>query len=655
MTGGNSSTLDLGDVNQDGVLDAAVGYDSDQFVSLLMGDRPGVMKTPSDRNWLDWIFRSQVGRPYLTAERDGILSALAKNAQVSLNGPEGAISPLSITPTDTTNLTYRLTFPPLLIDGQYRLFVGPTGVGSNLKDFVDLDGSFVNTGNPMNQDGDAFNGELPTGAFPYDAVGTDPGDRFRGGFAVNFSDNGRFISALFQDFDGTTSTGGRAADNATFNTINATVEPARLTSLNTIASGLISSDEMIDKLISNYYLRYLRRPVNPTPSVELIPTRNRIKDGTLSFRGLVAELIASNEYYTNPALGNSNDNTWIAKLYSDVLPGVAPPAYPAGQTRLQVATALVNSDAALYRTLQEYYQSLLGRLTTLPLTALQRSDGGYLETAQLNLLRAAPAAGQLTGDQKLILALVASPEYLRLQGDTNSSWLEAVYEKVLGRGFIDTAGAEFTGKLNELLVGYRPARRVALETILNGLEARQRFYTDYYTQFVGRAPSAAELTQQEAFYQSNGVRINGGNTATTGTTPQTKRLESVIANVMSTNEYFPISGSGSSNSGWLTKVYNDLLGRPVNMNNPSEAAQLTYLNNQTTTAALVVARQKVVLDVLTTVEYRRLLVTKFYQTYLGRTPSTAERDAAVTMMTNGTTQEALLITLLKEPEYFKLQ
>ena len=96
--------------------------------------------------------------------------------------------------------------------------------------------------------------------------------------------------------------------------------------------------------------------------------------------------------------------------------------------------------------------------------------------------------------------------------------------------------------------------RVALTTVLGNQEARNRFYTDYYTQFLARVPTAAELTSQEAFYQSNVVTLAPNVT-------QTKRLESVVANILRTNEYFPLSGPGSANSTWLDKIYQALLGR----------------------------------------------------------------------------------------------
>ncbi|MCI0704510.1 MAG: FG-GAP-like repeat-containing protein [Planctomycetia bacterium] len=649
VTGSRPSSLALGDTNHDGIQDVAIGYEISEFVSTLVGQQQGVMKAATDVNWLDWLFRSQAGRPFTLAERSSFVLVLARNALVYLNGPDGVAAPLSITPTDSSNLTYKLTFGPRLFDSGYRLFIGPNFQNINLKDFIDLNGTYTNSGNPMNQDRDSINGEVPQGSFPFDPA---PGDRFATRLAINHNDNGRFVEALFADFQGVSPTG-RLPDNAAFLAINNNLESARLASLNSVATTLLGSQEEVDNLTRGLFQRYLRRLPTTGSGSELETIRNRITSGQLSYRGLVVELLATfnnNEYFNNPTLGNGNNQTWINQIYADLLPGTPAPTFPTGQTRTQIANALVFSDAVLQRTASEYFLQLRGRMPTRFL------DPALDETTSLvALLRQAPAAGQLTGDQKVIVTLIASAEYLSINGNSNFEWLRSVYNEVLGRTPpIDTTGMEFNNMLTALLANYTLAREAALTTVISNQEFRNRFYRDYYNQFLStpgvvRMPTAAELAAQEAFYQSNVVSINGMS--------QTQRLESVVANILRSPEYFPLSGPGSSNSTWLDKIYAALLNRSTT-NDPVAMQQLAFLNSQSQ-AQLSNARLQVALQVLTSTEYRQILITQFYMSYLNRPPTSAELTNLLNAMTGtsttpGITQQTVLTRFLRHPEYFRL-
>ena len=657
VTGSRPSVLALGDTNQDGIVDAAFGYENSEFVSQYVGAQQGLMKVASDLNWLDWIFRSQAGRPYTLTERTSFVLVLAKNAQAYLNGPDGIYAPLSITPTDSTNMTYTLTFAPRLYDSQYRLFISPNIQGINLKDFIDLDGTYLNTGNPMNQDRDAVNGEVPQDPFPYNAA---PGDRFSTFLAVNNNDSGRFISALYEDFQGTTATNGREPDNTGFIGLVNPLETARLAALTAAAAQLVGTDEEVDNLINQTFQRYLRRAA----AGDLVATRTAIQNGSLSFRQLVVNLTSGAEYYAAAYGGNSSDAQWITALYRDVLPGSTAPAYtgtPANQARrAQIANSLVFGDAAIQRTVSEYFLRILGRTPIVNTADAQLNEFvsyfGNIFTQQLfnftALLKSAPAAGQQTGDQKVIRALISSQEYLRLNGNSNFEWLRSIYDEVLGRAPaapIDTStatGTEFNTALNGLLnqAAYTTARETALGTIIGNREARDRFYTDYYLQLLSRTPSAAELNAQEVFYQANG-----------------QRLEAVLGNIVKTNEYSALSGPGASNLQWLENIYQAFLGRGTN-SDATSMAQLATLNaNSGSDAALSSARYNVARQVLGTTEYRQRLLSNasnplgFFNKYLGRAATGPELTTFLTSFTNGARQEDVLIALLKGAEYYRLQ
>src|SRR5262249_14605621 len=158
----------------------------------------------------------------------------------------GQVVPLSITNVDpTTNKTFVLTFAPQVLDGTYTLSLGPNTSGQQIKDLTDVNGTYQNTGNAMNQNGNAVNGEYP-------------GDRITTQFAVNTSDDGAFITGLFHDLLGS-EPNGRAADNGAFISFLAPVDNARAQALAQVAPIFTTSPEGRANVINALYLKYLRR------------------------------------------------------------------------------------------------------------------------------------------------------------------------------------------------------------------------------------------------------------------------------------------------------------------------------------------------------------------------------------------------------------
>jgi hypothetical protein len=647
LSGSRSNLLALADTNQDGLKDVAVGYANSEFVSVLAASRPGIIQVGTDRQWLDSLYRALVARSIKSAEMTTAVSTLTSGYLAYLKGPDGTSAPLSITSTGTSNLTYSLAFGAQLMDGTYKLFIGPNAQGVNLKDFIDLDGSFKNTGNAMNQDRDTINGE-------------NPGDRLRIRFAVNNNDNGRFISALYEDFQGPLGSG-RDPDSEGFIALNTPVEAARQAAQQSLATTFVSSQEEVNHLITDLYQTYLGQG----PGADLAPARARIMNGTATLRTLLAELLAGSKYDAlltpDPDLPSDpqKNRAWLKRVYADLLPGSDIPddanfdqkltALNSGaKTRAQIANNLVKTNAlVLERAVADLFLKFLGRRPVrnadpaLDEIKMPRADLGGV--SYFDLLKQGPVAGQLSPEQRLIKSLVLSPEYFRFVGASNFEWVKSLYLRVYGRTSIDTSaatGTEFNTKLNALLTGYTAARKTALSTVLNSAEFRSRFYAGYNSEFLtGPVPTSLSSAAQEAFYQANG-----------------QRLEAVVANLLRDPAYFPLTGSGSQNSTWLEKIYGQLLNRGT-ANDSTAASQLAFLQaNSQTTAQLSAARYKVALQVLNTDEYRRILVTKFYVTYLGRTPSTTERDKWVNLLKDPTfKQENVLIGMLKGPEYFLLQ
>src|SRR5262249_31395884 len=153
-------------------------------LTLLPGNNFGFFKIPTDESFLANAYTSLLNHPIDPAGLSAFLSFLAGAEQARLTGPGGATDPLAIGGGDpSTHQTLRLVFAPVSGDGTFTLTVGPNSLGNNIKDFIDQNGTFRNTGNAMNQNQNLVNGEFPA-------------DRFTGTFAQSGSDVGRFISGL---------------------------------------------------------------------------------------------------------------------------------------------------------------------------------------------------------------------------------------------------------------------------------------------------------------------------------------------------------------------------------------------------------------------------------------------------------------------------
>jgi subtilisin-like proprotein convertase family protein len=122
--------------------------------------------------------------------------------------------------------------------------------------------------------------------------------------------------------------------------------------------------------------------------------------------------------------------------------------------------------------------------------------------------------------------------------------------------------------------------------------------------------------------------------------------EQVIANLVGSTEYFGLHGS--TNPGFLTGAYLDILGRDLALDPSGEAFYLNQLANG-------VSRTTVALELLTSGEYRRNLVSGYYSSFLGRTvsPSSTEVAGWVNAIANGMRDETVISNFISSQEYFQ--
>jgi hypothetical protein len=476
-------------------------------------------------------------------------------------GPNGPITPLSIRDVDpSTHQSFQITFLPQVLDGNYTLSVGP-----NIQDFL---------GNPMDQNGDGIGGE-------------NPGDIFTVQFAVNTTDNGRFITGVYHDVLG------RAADTTGFLALLGQIDAPRFKALNQIALGIASSDEGRTNTILGIYHALLGSNYTPTQA-QLSSALAAIKAGA-SYEQLISAIVDSPAYFQK---AGSTDLGFITSLYQDVLGRPVDQAALADfLNRAEIAprTAIVNaidhSTEYLTDLVKSFYTDLLpGHNPTATEVA-----------AWVNLLQSGIT------DEQVIAAFVASDEYFANAGGTNARWLSAAYNDVLGRNPDANAIAGFLPRLNDGTL----SRGTVAAMLLGSGEYKADLLTKsthanpkaYYPTYLNRQPSTAELN----FWV--GVLLQG--------VPD----EAVISSFVASGENFQINGTGATQStkdtSWLASTFQSLLGRPVDPAAQSASLSLMASAEQS-------ARDLYSLVLPSSDEYRASYVTKEYRILLQRLPGTSE-------------------------------
>jgi hypothetical protein len=115
----------------------------------------------------------------------------------------------------------------------------------------------------------------------------------------------------------------------------------------------------------------------------------------------------------------------------------------------------------------------------------------------------------------------------------------------------------------------------------------------------------------------------------------------VIASLLSSPEYFYRVGAGS-NIGFLTALYRDVLGRPID---PSGAAAWTYLLEHGWN------RSTVVNMLLGSMEAKQVLVQGFYQRFLHRAADSGGLNAFANALRQGMRDDQVIAILVGSGEY----
>lgn len=200
---------------------------------------------------------------------------------------------------------------------------------------------------------------------------------------------------------------------------------------------------------------------------------------------------------------------------------------------------------------------------------------------------------------------------------SNARWISQIYVDLLGRDADSAAQSTFGAQLS----GGTPRTTVA-QIVLGSTEYRQRVITSLYATFLNRTPSASELSFWLPAFAA-------------GLTD-----EQVASQIAGSAEYFALSGG--TNTGWLTRIYDNALGR-----GPT-AAEVGFWSTALSTASRVTVAQ----SILNSAEAQTRRAQQFYGRYLRRAATATEAAGIAALLSGGATDEQVIAAILASDEYF---
>ncbi len=575
--------------------------------------------------------------------------------QVTITGPGGnVITPLTVTDVSVPppglgnpHNVWQITFAAQSADGIYTFKVGP-----NVTDVV---------GNPMDQNQNGINGE-------------NPGDIYTFTVDLNSTDNGRFVTGLYNDLLG------RPADTTGFENVLAPIDAARYALLPGLASAYVTqlgAPQLINDLYQSSGVTYSTSNLmsilgvgNLVPGVA--PNQSYFQSqlaGGASFESIIVSLASSIQYFTQTGLGRNVggfDSNFVTQVYEDLL-NRAPTSFELNTLFVpQLAnaeSAARTQDARNLEATQAYQTNVISAdynlyLKRNPSSGPNGDIAYWLGQFQVGV----------TQDQ-LVASLLGSPEYFTFDapkvvggGATPSTdtWIRAVYAQLFpnytihpseesywdsvlvppgqtpGPGQMALPQAAFILDTSSLYrfgdLGSNP------NNFVNGSVDRA------YKQFLGRDATSAEITHWQQVYAAN----------------PNYRVEDLDAAIIGSGEYFAKNTTAatplpSQEQQWANALYTSVLGAPNS--SAEQATDLPFL-----ATADFNARGAVVNAVVGSPEYRTDVIDFIYESDLHRAPAPNEVAAFLPIVGAGASaagglngDEQFLTAVLSSQEYFLLQ
>lgn len=200
----------------------------------------------------------------------------------------------------------------------------------------------------------------------------------------------------------------------------------------------------------------------------------------------------------------------------------------------------------------------------------------------------------------------------------NQKFVSQLYEDLLGRKPSRTESAQLAGLLN-----LGATRTQVAGVITSGKEYRTGQIQQYYSSFLNRAATAGEISFYLSYIQQGAID------------------DDVKSAILGSDEFYSLAGG--TPYGFLNKLYQDVLGRPVDRN---AELQFEAMMGQGT------PRQTIASIVLHSLEADQREVTQLFQKLLKRAPQPAELASFSQMLQTGATDEFVIDLICGSDEYF---
>jgi hypothetical protein len=209
---------------------------------------------------------------------------------------------------------------------------------------------------------------------------------------------------------------------------------------------------------------------------------------------------------------------------------------------------------------------------------------------------------------------------LTAQGTLNQIYVSNLYAVLLERP-VDPTGLNSWSLQLDLGV----SRQEVVSSIMTSPEYLTLQVTKLYQTLLGRQPDQLGLTSYVQFLQQGGT------------------IRDLKSSFFGSPEYFQVRGN-STNDGWLTAVYLDVLGRGVD---PSGVAAWTMQ------LAQGVSRQAVATSIQLSPEATNRLVEGFYLQYLGRPADPIGLQSFASDLSAGGSEESVISGMVTSDEFYK--
>jgi hypothetical protein len=301
-------------------------------------------------------------------------------------------------------------------------------------------------------------------------------------------------------------------------------------------------------------------------------------------------------------LGRAADATGAAA-------GVA--ALDNGMSATGLVEGIINSQEYRQRAVSTLFERILDRSPT----ATELSTYGTALNATMT-------------DQQVAAVLLGSQEFYDRSGDTTSGFINALYETALDRAPDSSGSSAFTAALNS---GAMTRTQVAA-AVTYSTEYRTILIQTLFASILDRSADSAGL----AYYTA---KLAAGSS-----------IESVALTLATSSEVFTnrLGASGTLDTEFIDSVYEQMLGRDA------DAAALSADTAVLEASSSLAGRTAILQGIEASTEYRNDVITKIYERYLGRGPTSGELTSWGAYLAGGATQEQMTAQVVGSTEYLNL-